>query len=69
MQLSIRGHHQFDLPGQIQLMRLSTGFLTKVVLYLLRIIMHEPTSSRIVGSYRWYTQPLRYGYGGRGIMQ
>ena len=31
MQLSIRGHHQFDLPWQILRLRLSTGFLSKGV--------------------------------------
>ena len=31
MQLSIRGHHQFDLPGQILRLRLSSTFLAKGV--------------------------------------
>ena len=35
MQLSIRGHHQFDLPGQRQRLRFRTGFLTKGVLCML----------------------------------
>ena len=32
MQLSIRGHQQFDLPGQILRLRLSTGFLSEGVI-------------------------------------
>ena len=33
MQLSIRGHHQFDLPGQRQRVRFSTGFLSEDVMH------------------------------------
>ena len=43
MQLSIRGHHQFDLPGQILRVRFRPGFLSEGVLYCTAVKLYSCT--------------------------